>query len=66
MGLWNATYLGPSTNFETQIATFAGIWEKMLLFETQIATFEGISEKLLLFTESAAFLGKSTNFLLLE
>ena len=35
--------------FETQNATFVGIWEKLLLFETQIATFVGISENLLLF-----------------
>ena len=52
VGLWNATYLGPSAKllyFENQIATFLGIWEKLLLFETQIATFVGISENLLLF-----------------
>ena len=52
MGLWNATYQGPSAKllyFENQIAIFVGIWEKLLLFETQIATFVGISENLLLF-----------------
>ena len=52
MGLWNATYLGPSAKllyFETQIATFVGIWEKLLLFETHIATSVGISKKFLLF-----------------
>ena len=52
VGLWNATYLGPSAKllyFETQIATFVGIWEKLLLFETQIATFVGISKTLSLF-----------------
>ena len=68
MGLWNATYLGPSAKllyFENQIATFVGIWEKLLLFETRIATFVGISKKLPFFTESAAFPRKSTNLLLL-
>ena len=52
MGLWNATYLGPSAKllyFENQIATFVGIGEKLLLFETQIATFVRISKKLPLF-----------------
>ena len=39
VGLWNATYLGPSAKllcFETQIATFVGISEKLLLFETRL------------------------------
>ena len=51
--------------FENQIATFVGTWEKLLLFEMQIATFVGISKQSPLFTESAAFPGKSTNFLVL-
>ena len=68
MGLWNATYLGPSAKllyFETQIATFVGIWEKLLLFETRIDTFDGISKKCYFFTENAAFPCRSTNLLLL-
>ena len=68
MGLWNATYLGPSAKlpyFENQIATFVGIWEKLLLFETQMATFVGISKNCHFFTESALFPEKSTNLLLL-
>ena len=51
--------------FETQIAPFPRITEKLLLFETKIVTFVGISKKLLLFTESATFPKKSTNVLLL-
>ena len=52
VGLWNATYMGPSA--------------KLLYFATQIATFVGISKKIAIFiTESAAFSGKSTNLLLL-
>ena len=72
MGLWNVTYLGPSTKliyFETQIAAFVGIWDELLLFETQTATFAGISKKLCIyyfFTESAAFPGESTNLILLS
>ena len=68
MGLWNATYLKPSAKllfFETEIATFVGIWEKLQLFETEIATFVGISKNCYFFTESAAFPGKSTDLLLL-
>ena len=72
MGLWNVTYLGPSTKliyFESQIAAFVGIWDELLLFETQTATFAGISKKLCIyyfFTESAAFPGESTNLILLS
>ena len=68
MALWNARYLGPSAKllyFETQIATFVGIWEKLLLFETRIDTFDGISKKCYFFTENAAFPCRSTNLLLL-
>ena len=53
--------------FWNLIATFVGIWEKLLLLKTHIATFVGISKKKYYFlTKSAGiYPGKATHLLFL-